>query len=253
MKIDVVIAVKNDASKLNTCCTELMKKVPINNLIIVVGRSKDNTLETANKYANIIIEDENKGIGHARSLGLEKVETDYYASIDSDVIISGSWYNWCIRTIKKPRVGACEGFQYPIGTNFQKVLTMWSKEWRKDLTHIIGGSLGNTMLRTDIVREVGMPFERSWEDIALRKRLVSKGYRWVINYDLLSTHDVSDIEILLHTLHWSKLRKRDGNFFKELAVISKRFLDPRKEQDLNASIFLLLLNLAESYGLLVKR
>jgi glycosyltransferase involved in cell wall biosynthesis len=258
MKIDVVIAVKNEASKLNICCTELLKRVPINNLIIVVGRSKDNTLETAKKYANIIVEDENKGIGYARSLGLEKVETDYYGSIDSDVIVSRSWYSWCIRTIKKPKVGACEGFLWPIGTNCQKVVSMWSKEWIKDYsTQIIdsenqGCSLGNTMLRTDIVREVGMPFERWGEDNALRKKLASKDYRWVVNYDLLDTHMISDIEVLLHLLHWSKFKKRDGNFFKELAGILVHFLDPRKDQDLNLSIYLLLMNLADSYRLLVK-
>jgi hypothetical protein len=98
-----------------------------------------------------------------------------------------------------------------------------------------------------------MPFERSCEDIALRKRLALKGYVWVMNYNLKSTHIVNDIEVLLHTLHWSKLRKQDLNFFKNLAVISKHFVDSRKEQDFNLSIYLLLLNLAESYGLLVKR
>lgn len=42
-KIDIVITAKNEAFKLQICCRELLKKVPINNLIIVVGESKDNT------------------------------------------------------------------------------------------------------------------------------------------------------------------------------------------------------------------
>ncbi|MCJ7635147.1 glycosyltransferase family 2 protein [Candidatus Bathyarchaeota archaeon] len=86
-RIDVVIPVKNEAFKLQCCCKHIRKYLPVNNLIIVVSPSKDNTFQVAKDYGNIVIQDENKGVGCARAIGLEKVKTKYFASIDADIIV----------------------------------------------------------------------------------------------------------------------------------------------------------------------
>ena len=246
-KIDIVITAKNEAFKLQTCCRELVKKVPINNLIIVVGESKDNTIEIANKYADIVIEDENKGIGYARSLGLEKVETDYYASVDSDVILSKDWYSWCKDTIQKPCVAACEGYPKPLGARYAKLQII---DFRNPYC-----SLGNTMLKTDAIREVGMPLNAFGEDHVLKKRLHSRGYKWVVNYDLLSIHLVSDMDMLRHYIAFGvSLGKNQNtsywNLTKNVHWSLKEFASEANNFGLNLSTYALLLRLTKNLSIL---
>jgi glycosyltransferase involved in cell wall biosynthesis len=244
-KIDVVIAVQNEAFKLQTCCRELLKKVPINNLIIVVGESKDNTLEIANKYADIVINDENKGIGYARSLGLEKVVTDYYASIDSDVILSKDWYSWCRNTIQQPCVAACEGYPRPLGPRC-------AKSQRLDLKNPYC-SLGNTMLKTHVIREVGMPLVAFGEDHILKERLGSRGYNWVVNFDLLSIHLVNDLDMLKHYIKFGKSLGRHQNtsysdLTKGILWSINDFATQLSNFGLSLSTFILLLRLIGKFS-----
>ena len=247
MKIDAVIAVKNESSKLHACCMELFKKVPINNLIIVVGKSRDNTLETAKKFANIVIEDENKGIGYARNLGLKKVETKYYASIDSDVVLSKNWYPWCIDTIQKPHVAACEGYPRSLGAYY----ATWQ---RLELTQGYC-SLGNTMLNSSLVRKIGMPLVAWGEDHVLKERFESKGYKWVVNPDIVSAHLVNDIEMLRHYIKFGVSVGKNQSIsywylIKNTYWSLKDFALQGNSLGFNPSIYFLLLRLTRNFSIL---
>ena len=85
------------------------------NLIIVVGKSKDSTGELAEKYGDIVVQDHGEGIGEARQVGLKNVRTSFFAFVDADVIVTSEWGRWCSETIEHPKVGACEGVAVPIG------------------------------------------------------------------------------------------------------------------------------------------
>jgi len=247
MKIDVVIVVKNEAFKLQMCCKELLKRVPLNNLIIIVGKSKDNTLVTAQKYANIILEDENKGVGYARRLGLEKVETEYYASVDSDVILSRDWFSWCINTIQKPRVAACEGYPRPLGAHYAELQRFGLMQGYC--------SLGNTMLRAHVVREVEMPLVCWGEDYALKERLESRGYNWVVNPDLVSIHLVNDMDMVRHCVNFGVSLGRHQNvsywsLVKGTLWSFKDFAFQANNSGLNLSTYVLLLRLTRNFSIL---
>jgi len=246
MKIDAVIAVKNEAFKLGYCCKELRKKVPISNLIIVVGKSEDKTLETANKYADILIEENNKGLGYARNQGLKEVKTEYYASIDSDVILSKEWYYWCKNTIKKPSVAACEGYPKPQGTYYSRFQYLGRKTYC---------SLGNTMLKTNVIREVGIPLGGWGEDHVLKERLEAKGYEWIVSFDLISQHLVTDLEMLRHIVNfnvWVGKNQKISyfNLTKNTCWSLKDFADQATNLGLNQSTYILLYRLAINLGLL---
>ena len=241
-KVDVVIPVKNESEKLRFCCESVLKHIPVNNLIIVVSPSKDRTLQVAEHFGDIVFTDENNGIGHARALGLEKVETEFYASIDADIIIPGNWYSVCSDSIKKERVAACQGYDRPIGKNYVK--------WDQILLGENRCTLGNTMLRTDVIREVGMP-TRSWlEDYFLRDRLEFRGYKWVTRFEVVSTHWVTDIDMIRHYgARGGQQRTRLSNIWKwilsSVRAAPKNYFQYR---DLNFSIFLLLARLARCFG-----
>lgn len=245
-KVDVVIPVKDEAFKLGFCCKSVLKHIPVNNLIIVVSPSKDDTLEIARKYGNIVITDENKGVGHARAIGLEKVVTEYYASIDADITIPKNWYPLRMKTIQKPFVAACQGYDLPVGRNYAKFLSVHVGK-----KHC---SLGNTMLRTSVIKEVGMPTEPWLEDYILRRLLESRGYKWITDFDLIVTHWVNDIDVLKHWRRFARKQRIELKvMFNWILLSFKDFMNLEsysKHHDLNLPIFMLLVRLARCYGAL---
>lgn len=241
--IDVVILAKNSEKTLEYCCKAVLTRIPVNNLIIVVGKSVDKTLEVAEKYAHLVIEEETNTIGSARDLGLKHVETKFYASIDSDVIISPEWYNWCIKTIcENPSVGACEGYVKPFGHHYY--------DFQYSLKDKGYCSLGNTLLRTKLIKEVGMPHEPYEEDMYLRERIERRNYNWAVNFDVVSTHLVNDVDIFRHYIYFGKHEKCSLVTLLKTLVLSFRDFINSKNAGINLRIYLLLLKMSRFYGLI---
>lgn len=198
-KIDVVIPTKGEPSLIY--CVKLTRKyVPVNNLILVASRRTRNLVEN---LGDIIIYDDRKNVGIARSLGLKEVKTEFYASIDSDVLLNPSWYKWCIKTIEDETVAACQGYAKPIGKirgHLQERFIRDGGMYGKGLA-----GLGNTLLKTKLVRKVGMPKIPVGEDWALRNRLEAIGYKWISNVNLQSKHLQTDIDTWKHAIWWGKI------------------------------------------------
>ena len=240
--VDVVIPVRNESFKFRLCCESVLKHVPVNNLIIVVPSHNNETLDIARKYGDKVIADQNKGVGHARSLGLKEVETEYYVSLDADTIIPEKWYSTCAETMRKAHVAACQGYDRPIGQNYAK--------WLQILVGERHCSLGNTMLRTDIVRKVGMPTERWLEDYVLRDRMTSSGYEWITLFDLVVTHWVSDVDVFRHYVRFGSQQKTKLTNILTWLVVSTRAAGKSyfQHHDVSLSAFLLLMRYARCYG-----
>lgn len=241
-KIDVVVLAKDSERSLESCCKAVLNYVPVGNLIVVVGKSVDRTFEIAARFANILVKDEGKGIGCARGEGLEHVKTRFYASIDSDVIVCPEWYYWCFKTmVENPLVGACEGYIKPFGRYYYKF-----QHTLRDKGYC---SLGNTLLRSNLIREVGMPIEPYGEDWRLRERIERNGHEWIVNFDLVSTHLVTDIDIFRHYINFGKKGKSSlVTLSKEVVLSLKEFL-ASENPGISCRAYILLLRLSHFYGL----
>ncbi len=79
MKVDIVIATKGEQT-LKICIESIHRSMEVNRIIIV---SSD---PISLGDLNIISKDGN--VGEARAKGLDAVETQIYASIDSDVLVT---------------------------------------------------------------------------------------------------------------------------------------------------------------------
>lgn len=90
--IDVLVATYNSASYLDGVLTAIKSSVPVSRVIAADRYSSDGTLDILKNHgAEIYFE--NKSLGHARQLLLEKVETEVFMMLDSDVLISEAhWY-----------------------------------------------------------------------------------------------------------------------------------------------------------------
>ena len=111
--VDVVMLTYNSASQFGdssvfrTVLEAVKESVPFNQFIIVDGYSQDETVEMASEYATKIIQDDG-GRGKGREVGIKNVETDWFAFVDSDVILGPNWLRHVTKSIK-PNVGAIHG------------------------------------------------------------------------------------------------------------------------------------------------
>lgn len=201
IKVDVLIPTTGESS-LDFSLWAIEKSMSVKHIILV---GPEDLRSRFKDWENVIIVVSYvKNVGRKRFLGLEYVTTEYYASIDSDVIVNEKWFRWCIQTIVKDRVGACEGIAIDIGKHIRRV-------YQQDIKH--GKSwlgLGATMLRTDIVRRVGMPEKKYAEDKELRHRIISNGYKWIFNPNVTCQHLVTDVMFLRHQARWGEVGGKDS-------------------------------------------
>lgn len=199
LKIDVVIPTKGEWT-LKYALDAVRKNVDVNRIILVI--TKDFEGEAKKLDAVYTVFDE-KNVGKARNEGLKLVETDTFASIDSDVLVTKEWFNWCMKTIQKRNVGACQGYTKTFGkyyANLQMKYIRRGGKYGKGLC-----CLGNTMLKTNVVREVGMPQIPVEEDWQLRLRTERAGYKWISNLNIVCPHLKNDLDVWKHSIWWGSM------------------------------------------------
>ena len=81
MKVDVVMLTKDSEHILRKCLNSVYRNIPVNNLVVVDGYSKDDTLnilkEFDEKYGNVRILRDKGTRAKAREIGIKNVETEW--------------------------------------------------------------------------------------------------------------------------------------------------------------------------------
>jgi glycosyltransferase involved in cell wall biosynthesis len=112
---------KNSNKPIFRDCLLSIKKsdIPINNLIVIDGGSTDGTIALLHEIFedSLIIHFDSGNLASSRTKAIELVETEWFAFIDSDVIIPKNWYS--------------EICKYkPYGTGLES----WNWNWTGDIT-----------------------------------------------------------------------------------------------------------------------
>lgn len=107
MKVDVAVCTYQSEKYLDQCLTSIEKTVPIRKLIIVDHYSTDRTIEIAKRH-NAEIYFESVGLGYARQLAIDHVETPIFLFVDSDVVFyEHDWFPKAASMLEdEQRVGA---------------------------------------------------------------------------------------------------------------------------------------------------
>jgi glycosyltransferase involved in cell wall biosynthesis len=87
LPISVVVIAKNAQDDIGDCLKAISENRPAE-IIVVDGKSTDQTVEIARRYTERIYSDEGKGQAYARQLGAEKATQEYLAYVDADVILT---------------------------------------------------------------------------------------------------------------------------------------------------------------------
>lgn len=191
-KIDVVVLTKDSEHLLERCLNSIYQNVPVNKLIIVDGYSDDNTLrilqEFNKKYKNIKVVFDDGNRATARQKGIREVETEWFAFVDSDVILCKEWFRRAEKNITSD-VGAIWGLErYKIKNLnlplFYKLLSKASKECFK-----IRGGMHDTLIRTAVVRDIKIPTNlHHYEDAYIVNHVKKKGYDVLMPDELYCLH-----------------------------------------------------------------
>ena len=144
----------------------LFRNIPVNKLIIVDSYSTDGTIELINSYFGKGIEvkliQKDCKRGKAREIGIKDVKTEFFAFVDSDVIIAENWFEE-MKGYIKANTGAVEG-----NVNNQMV----NPNGR--------GYTNCTLIRTNLVKNICIPDEMDvFEDQFIRRHIEGKGFKWL--------------------------------------------------------------------------
>ncbi len=222
MHLDVVICVKNQAEQLERILNQITRQIPYDNLIVVYGSSKDNTKDVAKKYTSNVFWDEDKGLGHARKLGIIKSISEIVAMIDSDVTLTPGWYENLIKYFHDPAVAAVMGTCI-YGYGYKPLQNYW--EYLRKNSKINYGCQ-NTMFRRSVILKVGnfnSAIKAAGEDYDLYLKLISAGYKWEWSRQTTVNHPMSMWEYLKHVRWWAK----GAPYLKEITKNNRNISLPR--------------------------
>lgn len=192
--IDIIMITKNSVAP---CLEESLTSIEIAakcshikpRLIVVDGGSDDGTLEIVDRHNTelgplILFDEGNRAT--ARQVGIEHVNTDLFAFIDSDVVLTKEWFSLMIPHFEDPKVGAVWGAAIqtaPIRRKYFEAMAKLSGKRPLDIMKSYGekrGCLHDTMIRTEAVKDIKIPPHlHVMEDHFVRSYLENKGWVWV--------------------------------------------------------------------------
>lgn len=189
-RISVVVCAYNEERYLRDCLQSVKKQVVdvLFEIIVVDNASTDETARIAKDEGVILVEQPEKGVGHARAKGLEVARGEILVYIDADTRLTDGWLQKVEDYFRKhPKVAAITtDFRFYdgrlpeiIGQRFFNTILMPVNNFVMGLAGkpevLIGQS---TALRTDWLRKAGginLDFAFHGEDTSLAYRMHTQG------------------------------------------------------------------------------
>ena len=192
LEIDVVMITKNSVTQFeeptlfNKVLNSIFQQVPVHKLIVVDGYSTDDTMKIVKKYTPYLIQDA-RGRGKGREIGIRQVETEWFAFIDSDVILCPNWFKEIRRSIN-PKAGAIHGLVLPhkYSLDFCRSMAFLRSEKLEQYLLHQQSKVAMTMallVRTESVRDISIPSDlHVREDRYIRNWIEKKGYDYTVSF-----------------------------------------------------------------------
>jgi glycosyltransferase involved in cell wall biosynthesis len=182
--VDVVLLTKNSERMLKECLESVYRNVPVEQLIVVDGYSKDNTVAILNdfneKYHNVKIIFDRGTRATARQKGINKASTSWFMFVDSDVVLCNDWFKKAQKYIDED-VGVVWGTEVWSTIQNHAMLKLFLFITRK-IFEVRGGT-HDTLIRKDLVQDIKIPRNlHVFEDAYIKDWITSKGYRAVACY-----------------------------------------------------------------------
>jgi glycosyltransferase involved in cell wall biosynthesis len=188
--VDVVLLTKDSERVLRRCVESIYRNVPVAQLIVVDGYSKDRTLQIIGefdaKYHNVKVLMDRGNRATARQKGIDSVTAEWFLFVDSDVVLCRDWYKKAKQYIQ-PDVGAVWGIEVWSTITNPKTLRLFLTTTRK-IFEVRGGT-HDTLIRTSTIKDIKIPHDlHVFEDSYIKDWIAGKGYRVVACYSPFCIH-----------------------------------------------------------------
>jgi glycosyltransferase involved in cell wall biosynthesis len=190
MSVDVIIITKNSERMLSACLKAVYKNVPLNRLIVVDGYSTDKTLDIVKDFqkthGKVLVMQDKDTRATARQKGINQVQTEWFMFVDSDVILCKDWFKKAKKHLGR-NVGAIWGIEVWSVIRNRAILKVFLWVTRKIFD--LRGGTHDTLIRTDLVRDIKIPSVlHVFEDAYIKDWINKKGYKLIACYDPFCIH-----------------------------------------------------------------
>lgn len=191
-EVDVVLLTKNSEHLLSRCLMSVYQNVPIKNLIVIDGYSTDRTLEILEKfnrkYGNVSLFQMEGSRACARTEGINRVSTDWFMFVDSDVLLCKDWFKKA-QVDLKDNVGAVWGLNVDVIPNIKnkRILTLESIVARKAFN--LRGGMHDTLILRKALDGMRIPEHlHTYEDAYIVQYIASHGFKVAVGSDIYCLH-----------------------------------------------------------------
>lgn len=199
MRFDIVSWVKNGEWCLPYTLKRLDDVIPddfVHRKIMVDDHSVDDTKKIGELYGWEVYSNPRSGISSAANFALSKVDCPYFMSFEQDVYLSERWFRRMLHHISNSDCAVYSGVRLSYQPSYLAALDRYILDKSKICCDSVTGfrcgkNLDNTLWRTKVVKSVGgFPYTRSSTgvDTILSYILHNRGFRWVVDYDVVSVH-----------------------------------------------------------------
>ena len=219
-KLDVVISTLNSGRTIKRCLESILSEIPINRIIVIDGRSTDETLKILKKFPKVVCHVRpDLNLGESRAFGFSLVKTKWFAQIDSDIILRKGWFNRMIQDIDKGDViegSRINHYAFPVPIRER-------------------GLFGAVLIKTKAVENLQLDC-LLLEDELTRRIITKRGFKWFKNGCLSADHYSNpqryrntEFKIYLKPLHFpsiclTEMGRIDRISNYGLFLVLKRFL-----------------------------
>ena len=176
-KITAVVCTYNAESTIYECLNSLIVN-NVNEIILVDGKSEDQTVKLAKNFTKLIFYDERKGLAAARNLGISKSTGNYILNCGADNIMTKGSVNIMLEILENNQylgVGAITRLKY-VNNYLQKALDTYKRyRFISGDTNIIGTP--TLFARKTLIDNPYKPERSSSDDEELCNRLIKKYQR----------------------------------------------------------------------------
>lgn len=187
-KVDLVIWTKSNPLILDVVLKRINKVIPkdvVNKRLVVNDHSEDSTPMVIRQNGWTQIVNEGHGISDAANLALNNVETEWFVSVEQDVVLSEYWWNRISR-LAVDGVAAVSGVRFLPQDNLCSNIERYNSVYQNGY----GKTLDNTLWNTKALRSVGgfPKLKNAGLDTLLAEKFKAKGLKWIVDSDVQSLH-----------------------------------------------------------------
>ena len=122
----------------------------------------------------------------ARQKGIDRVKTEWFMFVDSDVVLCEGWFKKAEKNISK-KVGAIWGIE--VWSTIQNPAILKIFLWTTRKIFDLRGGTHDTLVRTDLVKDIEIPkVLHVFEDAYIKSWIIRKGFKMVACYDPYCIH-----------------------------------------------------------------